>query len=215
MMSTIKEFIFNLTTNSENLEDNQDIDYLNENTIFDDTAADIEFDIEEIISSVTKKKVSIKYPLKTEGVLNKVKNNIYNALLYYWDTPSDTGLMAALLDPRYRELDFIEIEDKRNELIQRLRDEFNELDSNNSNQTIPVAEPSNPNIGVDSSSSLRLQKDYRQRRQSKNKKVCAPATIDEISNYLSMPVASLCKNFSNFITNCSQIPRNSSYIGGK
>ena len=52
MMLTIKEFIFNLATNSEDLL--EDIDYLNENTIFEE--ADVEFDIEEIISSITKKK---------------------------------------------------------------------------------------------------------------------------------------------------------------
>ena len=189
MMSTIKVLIFNLATHSEDLPSN-DVDYQNEDTIFEE-AADVEIDNEEIISNITKKKISIKDPLNTEGVLHKVKNNIYNALLYYWDTPSDTGLMAALLDPRYKELDFLELEDQRDKIIQKLRNEFNELESNNSNKSTPAVEPSSPTIPFpDAESSLRSQKKYRQHRQSKNhKKTCTPIIIDEVNNYLSMPTA--------------------------
>ncbi|CAG8780000.1 20284_t:CDS:2, partial [Rhizophagus irregularis] len=60
---------------------------------------DVENDNEEIISNITKKKISIKDPLNTEGAIEKVKNNIYNALLYYWNIHHDAGLMASLLDP--------------------------------------------------------------------------------------------------------------------
>ena len=186
MILTIKEFIFNLATDSENLL-SDDVDYQNEDTIFEE-AADVEIDNEEIISNITKKKISIKDPLNTEGVLHKVKNNIYNALLYYWDTPSDTGLMAALLDPRYKELDFLELEDQRDKIIQKLYSEFNELKSNNST---PAAEPSSPTIPFsDAESSLRSQKKYRQHRQSKNhKKTSTPVITNEVNNYLSMPTA--------------------------
>jgi hypothetical protein len=189
MMLTIKEFTFDLATDSENLPSN-DADYLNEDTIFEE--GDVEIDNEEIISNITKKKISIKDPLKTEGILEKVKNNVYNALLYYWDTPNDTGLMATLLDPRYKELG-LELEDKKIEIIQKLRDEFNELNSNNSNNTTPIApiaEPSNPIIPFSGAeSSLRSQKEYRQRRQSKTKKPLTPVTIDEVDSYLAMPAA--------------------------
>ncbi|PKK58597.1 hypothetical protein RhiirC2_720406 [Rhizophagus irregularis] len=111
-------------------------------------------------------RITIKDPLNTEGVLHKVKNNIYNALVYYWDTPSDIGLLAALLDPHYKELD-LELEDKKNEIIQKLRNEFNKLNSDNSNNTTPVtpvAEPSNLAIPFpDAEFSLRSQKEYRKR----------------------------------------------------
>ncbi|CAG8776484.1 20690_t:CDS:2, partial [Rhizophagus irregularis] len=68
MMLTIKEFTFDLATDSENLPSN-DADYLNEDTIFEE--GDVEIDNEEIISNITKKKISIKNPLKTEGILEK------------------------------------------------------------------------------------------------------------------------------------------------
>jgi hypothetical protein len=189
MMLTIKEFIFNLATDSENLPSNN-VDYLNEDTIFEED--DIEIDNDEIISNITKKKISIKDPLKTEGIFEKVKNNIYNALLYYWDAPNDTGLMATLLDSYYKELG-LELEDKKIEIIQKLRNEFNELNSNNPNNTIPIVpitEPSNPIMPFSGAeSSLRSQKEYRQHHQSKTKKPLIPVTIDKIDSYLLMPAA--------------------------
>jgi hypothetical protein len=192
MMLTIKELIFDLATSSMDLSSN-DVNYNNENTIFEET--EIEVDNEEIISHITKKKIFIKDPLNTGGVLNKVKNNIYNALLYYWDTPSDIGLMATLLDPRYKELD-LELEDKKNEIIQKLRDEFNELNSDNLNKSTSVtpvaeaAEPSNSAISFpDAESSLQSQKEYRKCHQGQNKKISTPTIIDKVSNYLSMAAA--------------------------
>ncbi|RGB43873.1 hypothetical protein C1646_749299 [Rhizophagus diaphanus] len=136
MMLTIKEFTFDLATDSENLPSN-DADYLNKDTIFEEDL------------------------LKTEGILEKVNNNVYNALLYYWDTPR---LMATLLDLHYKKLS-LELEDKKIKIIQKFHDEFNELNSNNSNNTTPItpiAELSNPIILFSGAkSSLRSQKEYR------------------------------------------------------
>jgi len=78
-MSTIKELIFNIATSISS----NNIDFVDENTIFEETTANIEINDEEIISNITKNKISIKSPLNTEGVLEKVKNNIYYALFYY------------------------------------------------------------------------------------------------------------------------------------
>ena len=108
MMPNINELIFNLApSDNTDTDDVNDINYLNDNTIFEGDTGDIENDNEEIISNITKRKISIKNPLNTEGIFEKVKKNIYNALIYYWDTPHDAGLMASLLDPRYKELDFL------------------------------------------------------------------------------------------------------------
>ncbi|CAG8740226.1 25360_t:CDS:1, partial [Racocetra persica] len=61
------------------------------------------------------------------GILEKVKENIYNALICYWNDPNDLGLMAALLDPHYKSLDFVD-DDEKQLTIQKLRDEFDELE---------------------------------------------------------------------------------------
>ena len=81
MMPNINELIFNLVL--LNNTDSDNINYLNENTIFEEDIGDIENDNEEIISNITKKKISIKNLLNTEEIFEKVKKNIYNALLYY------------------------------------------------------------------------------------------------------------------------------------
>lgn len=79
---TIKKMIFDLATEMpSNIEE-----FLNEDTVFESEAAEIrpiDFDDDEIISNITKKSISIKNPLDTTGVLEKVKQNIYNALIYY------------------------------------------------------------------------------------------------------------------------------------
>src|SRR6185437_15088181 len=118
-----------------------DINYLNDNTIFEGDTGDIENNSEEIISNITKRKIFIKNPLNTEGIFENVKKRIYNALIYYWNTSHDAGLIASLLDSRYKELDFL-LEDKKEKIIQKLRNEFNEMKPNNSISLSP-ADPSN------------------------------------------------------------------------
>ena len=179
---TIKERIFDLAAEvPSNAEE-----FLNENTVFE-TEIEIQpinFDDDEDISNITKKSVSIKNPLDTTGVLEKVKQNIYNALIYYWDIPSNLGLMAALLDPRYKNLDFLEIDDEKEQIIQKLRNEIGEVE-------VPGPEIlDNPAPSQDIDSSIRSQKEYRQRRQKKIKKAVTNVVIsDEVTNYLSLPLA--------------------------
>ncbi|RHZ83688.1 hypothetical protein Glove_88g56 [Diversispora epigaea] len=127
IISTIKKLIFNLAGNSSL--DNININYLDENTVFETKESLIEIENEEIISNISKRSISIKNPLNTTGILEKVKNNIYSALIYYWNFSNDIELIASLLDPRYKTLDFIESEDEKKKIIQKLR---NELDPNNS-----------------------------------------------------------------------------------
>jgi len=81
IISTIKKLIFNLAGNSSL--DNININYLDENTVFETEELLIEIEDEEIISNISKRSISIKNPLNTTGILKKVKNNIYSALIYY------------------------------------------------------------------------------------------------------------------------------------
>jgi zinc finger BED domain-containing protein 1 (E3 SUMO-protein ligase ZBED1) len=180
---TIKERIFDLAAE---VPSNAEEEFPNENTVFE-TEIEIQpinFDDDEVISNITKKSISIKNPLDTTGVLEKVKQNIYNALIYYWNIPSNLGLMAALLDPRYKNLDFLEIDDEKEQIIQKLRNEIGEVE-------VPGPEIlDNPAPSQDIDSSIRSQKEYRQRRQKKIKKAVTNVVIsDEVTNYLSLPLA--------------------------
>ncbi|PKY47867.1 hypothetical protein RhiirA4_445082 [Rhizophagus irregularis] len=149
---------------------------------------------EEIISNITNKRISIKDPLNTEGVLENVKENIYSSLIFYWDKPNDAGLIAFLLDSCYKELDFVELKDDKNRIIQKLHDEFSNNFPDKSPQVIEF-----PNDSItptqDTKSSLRSHKEYHQRRQMKIKKVgrlnSGNNNSDEIDNYLNMPAAQL------------------------
>lgn len=50
--------------------------------------------------------------MDTAGILNTIKANIYYSLIYYWNIPNDSGFLATFLDPRYKNLDCVEIEDE-------------------------------------------------------------------------------------------------------
>jgi hypothetical protein len=141
IISTIKKLIFDLACDSPL----DNINYLNENTIFEtETFTDellIKIENEEIISNISKRRVSIKNPLDTTGILEKVKNNIYFALIYYWNFSNDIELMTSLLDPRFKTLDFVEFEDEKMRIIQKLRNELNPNNSlpvESSNSIIPL-----------------------------------------------------------------------------
>ncbi|CAB4428330.1 unnamed protein product [Rhizophagus irregularis] len=187
MISTIKELIFDLagdfpSDNTTNLsyEDNEEV-----NTF------PIETNDEEVISDFTNKKISIKEPLNTTGVLNKVQNNIYNALIFYWNIPNELGLMAALLDPRYKNLDFVEDEDERQQIIQKLRDEYNKINNETANSQEEIQlEPVSPEEGSSRSykkyQQLRLMK-YKNKQQVLNDE--STAKVDKIAEYLAMPLA--------------------------
>jgi zinc finger BED domain-containing protein 1 (E3 SUMO-protein ligase ZBED1) len=186
IISTIKKLIFDLACDSSL----DNINYLDENTIFEtETFTNellIEIEDEEIISNISKRRVSIKNPLDTTGILEKVKNNIYSALIYYWNFSNDIELITSLLDPRYKTLDFVESEDEKKRIIQKLR---NELDPNN----LSSVESSSPTTLLTNNAefSLRSHKEYRQYRQMRNKNLIQSninTNIDEIDSYLAKPV---------------------------
>ncbi len=85
--------------------------------------------------------------------------------------------MAALLDPRYKNLDFLEIDDEKEQIIQKLRNEIGEVE-------VPGPEIlDNPAPSQDIDSSIRSQKEYRQRRQKKIKKAVTNVVIsDEVTS---------------------------------
>ena len=56
--------------------------------------------------SLTDQQIEANYDNISE-VLETVKKNICMGLKYYWAMPDDFGIMASLLDPRYKDLNFI------------------------------------------------------------------------------------------------------------
>jgi len=187
VVPTINEIIFDLATETPS---NNDL-FLDEDTVFgleDKEIQPIDFDEEEIVSNITKKRILIKNPLNTTGILEKVKESIYGALIYYWNDRSDLGLMATLLDPRYKDLDFLGDDSEKQQTIQKLRDEYNEI-----KELVFESEPPTNSIPSTPGSSARSHKEYHQQRQMKRKKkdrlLPDQQPSDEILNYLSLPKA--------------------------
>ncbi|CAG8589667.1 3896_t:CDS:1 [Diversispora eburnea] len=138
IISIIKKLIFDLTCDSSL----DNINYLNENTIFETEPFTnkllIKIKDEKIISNISKRSIFIKNSLDTTGIFEKVKNNIYSALIYYWNFFNDIELITSLLDSHYKILDFIESEDKKKRIIQKLHNELNPnnlLSTESSNST--------------------------------------------------------------------------------
>ena len=63
----------------------------------------------------------INTPVNTYGLLNKVKKKIYDALCLYYPEPNPEKWISALLDPRCKALDFLDLED-RSDVILLLRE---------------------------------------------------------------------------------------------
>src|SRR5438874_2450115 len=85
IINIIKELIFDLADSSVFLPINSSEDNTAEEII---ESLTIEIDDKEVISNYTKRKFSIKNPLNTVGILNKVKANIYHSLIDYLDIPN-------------------------------------------------------------------------------------------------------------------------------
>ncbi|CAG8655363.1 10728_t:CDS:2, partial [Ambispora gerdemannii] len=75
---------------------------------------------------------AIDFPMITEGVIERIKSIIIQALHQYWRIPSDIALKAAFLDPRFKDLAFAR--DEKNRIIQLIRDELYQF-SNYTNST--------------------------------------------------------------------------------
>jgi hypothetical protein len=84
---------------------------------------------DDVIDPTTQTRVKINQPMNIEGVIEKIKDIILQALYKYWDVPSDVALKAAFLDPRFKDLAFARSEKDR--IIYLIQDELNQIGNNN------------------------------------------------------------------------------------
>ncbi|CAB4426362.1 unnamed protein product [Rhizophagus irregularis] len=144
-------------------------------------------------------------------VLENVKKNIYKSLKHYWAIPHEFGIMAALLDPRYKSLDFISEEDTKKRIHSRLREKYDQLKWDISQQSIPssptttITSTDTEGLIAESSSKSstpgRSLRDHRARQEQKTKEVFqqtekpkSSVMEDEITSYFLMPTARENKN---------------------
>ena len=175
---------------SEEYEDSDD------NTVISDT-------VEE---SSNDQQVEVNYSNISE-VLKNVKKKIYFGLKHYWAMPDEFGIMAALLDPRYKDLNFISDEETKVKIHSSLQTQYDQLKREMQQQTSTPPSPTISTISttsISSAPSTRSLHEHRERREQKIKKVfqiseitedsTSSAIADEITTYFLLPVARENKN---------------------
>lgn len=84
-----------------------DIDLANFTTVFDDDVGiEDADDDDEVDDHPKRRKILINTPQDCKDLIKKVKLALYTAINHYWSVPQDEGMIATLLDPRCKSLDF-------------------------------------------------------------------------------------------------------------
>jgi hypothetical protein len=117
------------------------------------TIADNENEVEiEVVdlTSVTgrcRKKINISEPIQTKDVILNIQKLLYKSMYGYWKDIHKVGMLACLLDPRFKKLRFVK-QRARHEVINGLRDLYEDVQidhdtSDDTNNVTPSAEHTN------------------------------------------------------------------------
>ena len=132
-------------------------------------------------------------------------------LKHYWKIPNEFGIMASLLDPRYKNLSFISDDNVKQKIQSTLRTQYDQLKWEMSQQSIPSSPTTitstdatsliaKSSITTESLILSRFLYKYKVRRKQRTKKVLQiKETIsltmeDKITIYFFMPIAREYKN---------------------
>ena len=198
-LSQMFPIIANLTNSLKPLDNSHKYEDSDDNTVI--------FDSEK---SLANQQIEVDYNNISE-VLKNVKKNIYMGLKHYWAMPDEFGIMATLLDPRYKDLNFISDEEIKVRIHSSLQTQYDQLKKEMQQQT---SSPPSPTISIisttsttsagpiSSTSSMRSLHEYRERREQRVKTVfqiterstSSSAIADEITTYFLLPIARENKN---------------------
>jgi hAT family C-terminal dimerisation region len=94
--------------------------------------------MDEDDDQTNSRRLKLKNPVNTRGLLNKIKSAFYISINHYWkNLTKPDALLASLLDPRMKDLSFISSE-KSNEIKNLLHEKYNEM-CNSASQPIQLA----------------------------------------------------------------------------
>jgi hypothetical protein len=101
-----------------------DINFQNEETAFDEIVDD---DDELQQQTTTLRKLKLKDPVNTLGMLNKIKSAFYLSINHYWkDLTKPDALLPSLLDPRMKNLSLV-LPSECDNTKDLLREKYNEM----------------------------------------------------------------------------------------
>ena len=151
--------------NSDNVEV---VDFTNPNTAFDDISYEDAPENETITEQPKNRRICINTPQNCTNLKNHIKVALYRSINHYWKVLQEQGMLAALLDSRFKELEFAS-ESLRNITYEQLKVVYQDMKNlTEENQEIefrPI-----------SSNSLLA-------RMFQNDSI----RVDEMSNYLALP----------------------------
>ena len=160
-------------------------------------------DSDDIITSdseETSTNQQIDYNNITE-VLENVKKNIYTSLKYYWAVPDEFDIMATLLDPRYKNLNFISDNNIKKRIHSNLKAEYNQLKLEINQQSTPSSPITTLSTDLENLTiNTRSLREHQAKREQRTKKVFQTENItpiakdDEITTYFQMPIVRENKN---------------------
>jgi hypothetical protein len=188
----ITNLMDSLSSSSDNLEEYEED--------FDDKT--IASDSDESLISFQQTEVNYN---NIAEVLKNVKKNIYIGLKHYWAVPNEFGIMAALLDPRYKDLNFIS-DEKKQAIHSTLQAEYDKLKWEIHQQSVPPSpitdtSTTSTDTSVNSTPSTRSLREHKARREQKTKEVLRmtentnlSTLADEIDTYFLMPIVRENKN---------------------
>src|SRR6185437_10100192 len=104
-------------------------DFDSSNDVFED---DVVYEDDEdegvqmkYVSNEKRRRININNPQNCEKLEEKIKAALYDAMVHYWEVPSDEAMLATLLDPRCKPLSFMS-ESLKNETIELLKTKYEE-----------------------------------------------------------------------------------------
>ena len=102
------------------------IDLTDHTTVFDDDVGigDPDDD-DEVDDHPKRRKILINTPQDCRNLIEKVRFALYTAINHYWCVPKDEGMVATLLDPRCKSLNFAS-DSQKNQTRTLLREIYNE-----------------------------------------------------------------------------------------
>ncbi len=150
------------------VDDVEIVDLTSPDTAFDNIGYEDAPEDEPITEQPKHRKININIPQNCTNLENRVKTALYQSINHYWDVPQEQGMLAALLDPRFKELEFASesLRIKTHEQLKNAYQDMRNLTTENQESEIEPVSSNSLLARIFQNNSIR---------------------IDEIASYLALP----------------------------
>jgi len=123
-LSNTLNFELDLEDNNVITDNEEEITILdNIEVIINDNENEVEIEVIDLTFNTghNKKKINISKPIETTNIISKIRKILYNSMFNYWKDINKVGMLACLLDPRFKKLRFVK-QRTRDQVIDELKD---------------------------------------------------------------------------------------------